>query len=35
MKKLKLASILIILFTVVFTSIKVLAIEQEKIIFYN
>ena len=35
MKKLKLASILIILFTIVFTSIKVFAIEQEKIILID
>ncbi len=35
MRKLKLASILVILFTIAFTSIKVFAIEQEKIILID
>lgn len=35
MRKLKLASILIILFTIAFTSIKVFAVEQEKIILID
>jgi len=35
MRKLKLASVLVILFTITFTSIKVFAIEQEKIILID